>query len=489
MLWIDLISVSAEMYLGFVSLLLIVICAIGKEAELKRAHLISLAALLGTVLIIVGNSTRGIIVSFNNLIIIDDYIVYMKVLTILSAFFTLFITQDFFKNKKNNFNKMPFELPIMILLSTIGMLFMISANDLLTVYIGIEIYSLPLYALLAMNKNDRNAAEASVKYFTLGTLSSGMLLYGISLIYVFSSTTNFDLIQKLLSAENVTPSLGILVGFVLIVSGLLFKLSLFPFHLWQVHIFKKSHPSIKNFLSIAPKVATASVLIKLFAGPFHALLFYWQDLLFFIALASIFLSSIQTIRLKNMKEILAYLTIGHMGQILLGVAAGSAEGVRTSLLYLGLYVAVTIGMLSCLTNLKRKDSDNISIDSLRGLSAKRPYLSAFITFFCMASVGLPPLALFFGKLYILVSVLNAGFVFYASLGIIANMLGTIFCFRVIKAIYFETAPLKKGKDEAGFSANFAIGLSSFVIILFMLFPSIFIDEAAHATTSLMAFIQ
>ena len=492
MLWIDLISISAELYLCFVAFFLVMICMFEDDMPLKRAHLISLAALLGAILIVVGNSTRGIIVSFNSLIIIDDYVVYMKVLTILSAFFTLFITQDLFKNKKNSFNSMPFELPIMIIFSTIGMLFMISANDLLSVYIGIEIYAITLYALLAINKDDKNASEANLKYFTLSTLSSGMLLYGISLIYVFSNTTNFDLLQKLFSSENYAPNLGIIIGFSLIISGLLFKLSVFPFHLWQVNIFKKIHPSMKSFLSIAPKIATGSILIKLFAGPFNSMLFYWQDLLFILALSSIFISGIQTLRLKNMKEILAYLTIGHMGQIILAIAVGTAEGIQASLIYLGLYVVVTIGFLSCIMNLKRKDSDIISLDDLKGLSKSKPYISAFITLFCFIAAGLPPFAIFFGKLYILVSIVDAGFVFYAFLGMLANMLCTIFCFKIIKAIYFEEKQpndVIKEEGDSGLSANITIGFSSIIIILFAFFPSIFIEEAEHATTSLMAFIQ
>jgi NADH-quinone oxidoreductase subunit N len=321
-------------------------------------------------------------------------------------------------------------------LATLGMMMMISANDLMSLYLGIELQSLALYVLAAFKRDSQRATEAGLKYFVLGALSSGMLLYGASMIYGFAGSTNFaDLARSFEAMEQV--SLGLIVGLVFLLAGLAFKISAAPFHMWTPDVYEGAPTPITAFFAVAPKVAALALLARVLMSPFGELLAQWQQILVVLAMASMVLGAFAAIGQRNIKRLMAYSSIGHVGFALVGLSAGTPEGVRGLLVYLTIYLAMNVGAFAVILSMKINDSMVENIDDLAGLGRNQPMLALVMAVFMFSLAGVPPLAGFFGKFYVFMAAIDAGLYTLAIVGVVASVVGAVYYLRIVKIMYFD----------------------------------------------------
>jgi NADH-quinone oxidoreductase subunit N len=328
-----------------------------------------------------------------------------------------------------------FEYPVLIVLATVGMMMMVSANDLIALYLGIELQSLALYVIASFMRDSQRSTEAGVKYFVLGALSSGMLLYGASLIYGFAGTTNFTALAKVFVDGH--GSTGAVVGLVFLIAGLAFKVSAAPFHMWTPDVYEGAPTPVTLLFSIAPKVAAVSLFVTTMIGPFRPLLLQWQQVIVVVAVLSMALGAFAAIGQNNIKRLMAYSSIGNVGYMLLGLAAGTAEGARGVLVYLIIYIFMNVGIFACILSMKRKGVMIENIPDLAGLSRSQPLMALALAAFMFSQAGIPPLAGFFGKLYIFIAVINAGLYIPAVIGVVASVVAAYYYLRIIKVAYFD----------------------------------------------------
>ena len=359
----------------------------------------------------------------------DKFSDFIKILILVSSIFVLSTTQNFINNVKIS----KFEYPILILLSILGMFFMVSANDLILFYLGLELQSLALYILASINRSDLRSTESGIKYFVLSALSSGLLLYGCSLLYGFTGSTNYEIIQTQLSDNNI----GALFATVFIIVGLAFKVSAVPFHMWTPDVYEGSPTSVTNFFAVVPKIAGIAVIIRFMDVPFKMILSEWQLIVIFLSIASMILGAVAAIGQTNIKRLLAYSSIGHIGYILAGISTGEINGYSSSIIYLTIYVIMNLGAFSCLYFMRVNSSYTETIDDLSGLSRNNPFLAfAFlIIFFSLA--GIPPLGGFFAKFYVFIAVIESELYFLAIVGLITTVISAFYYLKIIKLIYFD----------------------------------------------------
>ena len=359
----------------------------------------------------------------------DPFSNYFKILILLSTLFVLNSSKNFIIDNKLD----KFEYPIIILLSILGMFFMVSSNDLILFYLGLELQSLSLYILASIDRDNLRSTESGVKYFVLSALSSGLLLYGCSLLYGFTGSTNFELIAEQLNKENT----GAVFAMVFILVGLAFKISAVPFHMWTPDVYEGAPTSITSFFAVVPKVAGLALLIKFMFVPFSNILLEWQTIIIFISIASMILGAVAAMIQKNFKRLLAYSSIGHIGYALAGVATGAISGYQSAIVYISIYVIMNIGAFSCLYLLKKDGQYKENISDLSGISKKHPLLAISLLIILFSLAGVPPLGGFFAKFYVFVAVLEKEMYALAIIGLITTVMSAFYYLKIIKTIYFD----------------------------------------------------
>jgi len=366
------------------------------------------------------------------------------------------------------------EYPILILSATLGMMIMISSYDLIVFYMGLELQSLSLYVLVSFNRDSYRSTEAGLKYFVLSALSSGLLLYGCSLIYGFSNSTNFDLIAQNIDQFNT----GSIFGIVFILVGLAFKVSAVPFHMWAPDVYEGSPTSVTAFFAIVPKVAALTVFIRFLYVPFINLVDQWQMIIIFISLASMILGAVAAIGQTNLKRLMAYSAIGHMGYALAGLATGSNEGIQSTVIYLSIYLLMNLGIFSCIFMMKRKDIFYEDIQDLSGLSKNHPIISICLLLLLFSLAGIPPLAGFFAKFYVFMAVIKVEMYTLAIIGLITTVISAFYYLRIIKIIYFDDAKEIFEIDQ-NLGLKVSLFLSTIIILIYFIYPSLLIDMVSN----------
>jgi NADH-quinone oxidoreductase subunit N len=399
---------------------------------------------------------------FNNSYKIDHLSTFMKIITIISGIFVLISSYKYTKIEKI----FKIEYSILILCSILGMLVMISSYDLMVFYIGLELQSLSLYVLAAFNRNQTKSSEAGLKYFILSALSSGLLLYGCSLIYGFSGSTNFYLIsENILSSEY-----GNVFGIVFILVGLAFKIAVVPFHMWAPDVYEGSPTSVTLFFAVVPKIAALTVFIRFLYVPFVNLIDQWQMIIIFLSLASMIFGAVSAIGQKNLKRLIAYSSIGHMGYALAGLAVGTNSGIQSSIIYISIYVIMNLGIFCCLFMMKRKDKFFDNLEDLAGLSKNHPIISLSLLILLFSLAGIPPMAGFFAKFYIFMSVIEQSMYFLAIVGLLSTVISAFYYLRIIKIIYFDP-PKEQYDQDHNFGLKMSLTIATLLILFYFVYPS------------------
>ena len=467
---INLELVFPEIFLSL-SIMFLLILGVFKKNSSKLIQNISLIVLLITSVITL-NETLGIeeTLLFNSSIIIDYLSSFMKIITLLAAFLVLVISSNYLKT----FQIFKIEYPILILSSVLGMMVMISSNDLIVFYMGLELQSLALYVLATFNRDQLKSSEAGLKYFVLSALSSGLLLYGCSLIYGFTGSTNFNIIANQLNSNEYAITFGI----VFILVGLAFKISAVPFHMWAPDVYEGSPTSVTLFFTMVPKIAALTVFIRFLYVPFLNLIDQWQMILIFLSIASMIFGAIAAIGQTNLKRLIAYSSIGHVGYTLAGLATGSNDGIQNSVIYITIYILMNLGLFSCLLMMKRNNKYFEDIEDLSGLSKNHPLLSLSLLLILFSLAGIPPLAGFFAKFYIFKSVLEQSMYFLAIVGLLSTVVAAFYYLRIIKIMYFDKEKEKYDTDHSLW-LKFSLTFSTILILVYFIFPSQLIEVVSR----------
>ena len=370
---------------------------------------------------------------FSGSFIIDPFARLMKIVTLASAAIAIFMSYDYMSRGE----LWKYEFPVLLLLATAGMMMMISANDLIALYLGIELQSLALYVIAAFNRNSERSSEAGLKYFVLGALSSGMLLYGMSLIYGFTGGTDFATIAS--SIKTAGPSVGIIFGLAFLLVGLVFKISAVPFHMWTPDVYEGAPTPVTTFFAAAPKIAAMAMIIRVLFGAFPEIAPQWQQIIVFVSIASMGLGAFAAIGQSNIKRLMAYSSIGHMGFALVGLASGSENGVRAVIIYMIIYAIMTLGTFACILAMRREEGPVENINDLAGLSKNDLPMAFLLAMLMFSLAGIPPLAGFFAKYYVLLAAVNANLVPLAVIGVLASVVGAYYYLRIIKIMFFDEA--------------------------------------------------
>ena len=396
----------------------------------------------------------------------DGFSNFFKIIILISSLFVLNSSKNYILDNKLG----KFEYPIIILLSILGMFFMISSNDIILFYLGLELQSLSLYILASMDRDNLKSSESGIKYFVLSALSSGLLLYGCSLLYGFTGSTNFDLIADQLNKDNT----GAVFAMVFILVGLAFKVSAVPFHMWTPDVYEGAPTAITSYFAVVPKVAGFAVLIKFMLIPFSNILAEWQTIIIFMSIASMILGSVAAIGQKNIKRLLAYSSIGHIGYALAGVATGAVSGYESAIIYIMIYVIMNIGAFSCLYLLKKDGEYKENISDLSGISKKHPILAISFLLILFSLAGIPPLGGFFAKFYVFTAVLEQQMYTLAIIGLLTTVISAFYYLKIIKTIYFDDSLITFDPTKNIF-AQVSILISCGIITTFFLYPAIFND--------------
>ena len=460
---------TPEIVLACSGLAILVFGVLQREA-FRNCSMLTIAALLLTaVLVVSGSSGLG----FNGQFLDDQFSAFVKLLVLISSVMGVIVSLDY--NEHANLRR--FEFPVLILFSTVGMMLMASASNMMTLYVGLELQSLSVYVLAAFARDELRSAEAGLKYFVLGSLASGLLLYGISLIYGFSGTMSFDKLAVALS-DPLRVSAGLIVGIVFVVAGLAFKMSAVPFHMWTPDVYEGAPTPVTSFMGTAPKVAAVALLVRAMASPFGHLLGQWQQLIVLVSIASMLLGSLAAIGQRNVKRLMAYSSIGHMGYVLIGLAAGTPVGIRGVLIYLVTYVFMNAGTFACIIAMRRRGRSLEQISDLSGLSRTDPGLALALAVFMFSMAGIPPFTGFWGKYFIFAAAVNAGLWPLAVIGVLTSVIGAYYYIRIVKVMYFDDAA--EAFDPRPASLSVVAGGSALFTTLFFLFPAPLVGAAESA---------
>ena len=444
------------------SIMFLLLFGVFKKESSKLVHNLSISSLFVTIVLIFNNQFNSNFGLFNNSYIIDYLSSFMKVITLLGGGFVLLISSRYLKILKI----FKIEYPILILCSILGMMVMISSNDLIVFYMGLELQSLALYVLASFNRDNLKSSEAGLKYFVLSALSSGLLLYGCSLIYGFSGSTNFDTIAQTINYNQY----GLTFGLVFILVGLAFKISAVPFHMWAPDVYEGSPTSVTLFFAIVPKVAALTVFIRFLYIPFIGMIDQWQTIMVFLAIASIIFGAIAAIGQNNLKRLVAYSSISHIGYALAGLSVGTNEGIQSSIVYISIYLVMNFGLFSCIFMMKRNNEYFETIEDLSGLSKNHPLLSLSLLIILFSLAGIPPLAGFFAKFYIFKSVIDQSMYFLAIVGLLSTVIAAFYYLRIIKIIYFDDQKEKYDLDHS-IPLKLSLTFSTLLILLYFIYPS------------------
>ena len=457
----DINFILPEIFIS-ISILFLLMLGVYKNNSSKLVFTLSIFSLIITLGLTINLPLHQDIFLFNRTYKIDQFSKFMKSITILAGIFVLLSSYKYVKITKI----LKIEYPILILSSMLGMLVMISSYDLIVFYVGLELQSLALYVLAAFNREQINSSEAGLKYFVLSALSSGLLLYGCSLIYGFSGSTNFEIISQSIQVSQV----GIVFGIVFIIVGIAFKISAVPFHMWAPDVYEGSPTSVTFFFAIAPKVAAIAIFTRFLYVPFINLFEQWQIIIIFLSLASMFFGAVAAIGQTNLKRLIAYSSIGHIGYALAGLATGTNSGIQSTIVYISIYIVMNLGIFCCLLLMKRNQTYYENINDLSGLSKNHPILSLSLLILLFSLAGIPPMAGFFAKFYIFMSVIEQSMYFLAIAGLISTVISAYYYLKLIKIIYFDS-PLEPFDKETNFGLKFSLIVSTVLVLLYFIYPS------------------
>ncbi len=431
--------------------------------------------LLGLAIVATLLSSKAPAEIFDGAFIDDPYARFMKILALLGSMVTLLMSRDYMRRARLE----QFEFPVLVVLSTIGMQMLISANSLIALYLGLELMSLALYVVAAFNRDDMRASEAGLKYFVLGALSSGMMLYGASLLYGFAGTVTFSGIATAIGAA---PSTGVIFGLVFLMVGLAFKMSTVPFHMWTPDVYEGAPTPVTAFFAAAPKVAAIAVTVRVIITAFPAITTQWQQIIVFISILSMALGSFAAIGQANIKRLMAYSSIGHMGFALVGLAAGTPAGVQGVLMYMAIYVIMTLGTFAAILSMRVNGRYIESIADLSGLASTRPLMAFFFAMLMFSLAGIPPLAGFFAKWYVFLAAVQAGLVPLAVIGVVTSAVAAYYYLRIVKIMYFDEAAVPF--DRAAPTVQGVLAVTTILMLIFWVYPSPVVDAATTAAKSL-----
>ena len=465
-----------EIALAVLAMVLLLEGVFSKTVTTSAIRVAGIAALVVVAGLVVWKSGTGSVTAFGGAFVVDGFARFMKVLALMGSAVTLSMSGRFLMRSKMDSN----EFPVLILLSTVGMMVMISANDLITLYMGLELSSLALYVVASINRDNAKSSEAGLKYFILGSLASGMLLYGASLIYGFTGHTGFAEIATVLSAPN--SPIGIIFGIVFIMAGLAFKVSAVPFHMWTPDVYEGAPLPVTAFFASAPKIAAIALFARVMVSPFEHVTQYWQQIAIFISVASMLLGAFAAIGQNNMKRLLAYSSIANMGFALIGLASGSFEGVQGLLVYMMIYLVTTLGVFACVLAMRRGGTYFENISDLSGFARNNGGQAFVLAMLMFSLAGIPPLAGFFGKYFVFLAAVKAGLWPLAILGVLSSVVGAYYYLRIVKIMYFdEPAP---AFDKTDGEVNWVIYASGAFTIIFAVFAQPLLGAAAAAARSL-----
>ena len=470
----------AEIFLAGVSIALVLVAAFGgedgKASVLMRK--LSIASLAGAALLVVsyGNEPN---LAFGHLFMTSPFMVYMKLLVLFGAGIILMMSRGHVAQDRID---RP-EFPLLILLSVLGMMVLISSNDLMVLYMGIELQSLPLYVIAAMKRDSIRSSEAGLKYFLLGALSSGLLLYGASLIYGFAGSTNYGEIAASLSQD---VNNGVVIGIVFLIAGMAFKISAAPFHMWTPDVYEGSPTIVTAFFAVAPKIAAMSLFLRVTYGMLGSAADSWQQVIVAIAMLSMIVGALGAIMQTDIKRLMAYSSIAHMGYALVGMAAAQPAGVSAVMIYMAIYVASSIGIFAVILTLSRDGSSVTKISDLAGYSRTHPLFAACMLIFLFSMAGIPPLGGFFGKWFVFSAAVNAGLVPLAVFGVLSSVIGAFYYIRIIKVMYVDD--VVEALDQPTRRTNNTIIVTMAGITALMVFVLSGLRDVIAATLPYIAFV-
>ncbi|MET1047610.1 MAG: NADH-quinone oxidoreductase subunit NuoN [Hyphomicrobium sp.] len=465
---------------GAIALLMIGVFSPNGEAAGRTVSWLAIAVLIAAGLAVFDQSGSSTV--FDGAFVSDGFTRFLKIVILIGGALTLVLTFDNFGRAK----LLLFEYPVLVVLATLGMLMMVSANDLIALYLGLELQSLALYVIAAFKRDDVRSSEAGLKYFVLGALSSGMLLYGASILYGVTGSTSYATIAAAAKMPEMASNIGLTFGLVFVLVGLAFKIAAVPFHMWTPDVYQGAPTPVTAFFAGAPKIAAMALLLRFTQAALPGIAPQWQQIIFFLSIASMALGAFAAIGQNNIKRLLAYSSIGHVGFALLGLAANSAEGTAGVLIYLAIYVAMTLGAFACVLSMRRGDRYVENISDLAGLAKSDLTFATVLAILMFSFAGIPPLAGFWAKWYVFLPVIKAGFYPLAVIGMISSVIGAYYYLRIVKIMFFDDAAEAFVPRES--RESLVMGLSAAFTVAFVL-PLIggtLVDAATSAATALVA---
>lgn len=463
-----------EIILAVGAIAMVLIGAI--QGERATRLLEGLALVLLAVALVLVVSAGGKLLTFNNGFIADGFSRFMKVLTLIGAGATILLSADTLRRE----GAMRFEFPILVVLATIGMMMMISANDLISLYVGLELQSLALYVVAAFDRDNAKSTEAGLKYFVLGALSSGMLLYGASLVYGFTGTVTFSGIAA--ATQGGHAGIGLIFGIVFIAAGVAFKISAVPFHMWTPDVYEGAPTPVAAFFASAPKMAAMAMVVRIFVGAFPGAIQDWRQIIVFISIASMALGAFAAIGQRNIKRLLAYSSIANMGYALVGLAAGTPGGVQGVMTYMAIYLATTLAAFACVLMMRRDGKLVEDISELAGLSRTNRWMAFAMSMMMFSLAGIPPLAGFWAKWYVFLAAIEAKLYVLAVVGVITSVVGAYYYLRLVKVMYFDDP--KPDFETADYGVRTVLLFSTIFVLVLSLLPAPLFNAAEAAAKSL-----
>ena len=467
-----------EIFLAAATGLLLIYGVVRGEVATPFVSVATSLALLVTAALLFMPYREG--TAFASLFIVDRLTTTMKALVLVGSAIAILMSRAYFEQVK----AWRFEYPLLVALATLGMMLMISANDLMALYVGLELQSLALYVIAAFQRDSERSTEAGVKYFVLGSVASGMLLFGASLIYGFCGGTAFVQISRAL-LDGRGAEIGTTIGLVFVVAGLAFKVSAVPFHMWTPDVYEGAPTPVTALFAVAPKIAAMSLLVSVLMGPFKPLFVQWQQIIVVASVLSMALGAFAALRQQNIKRLMAYSSIGNVGYVLLGLASGSVKGIEAVVFYLAIYLVMTLGVFATILMMKRRGVMLENISDFAGLARNQPMMAFAMLIFMFSLAGIPPLAGFWGKLYIFIAAVEAKLFVPAVLGVLASVVASYYYLRIVKVMYFDEPA--EAVDRPAFGINRAVALvAAFLIAVFSLAPQPLSLIAAAAVKGLFS---
>ena len=479
MSWVQLQPALPEIFLVCAAMALLMLGVFRGERSARLVSWCAVIALVVTAILVASlTPTSGRLLLFADMFAVSLYGAFVKILVLGAS--ALGIVMAIGYNQREGIAR--FEFPVLIMLATAGMMMMVSANDLIALYVGLELQSLSLYVIAAFRRDSLKSTEAGLKYFVLGALASGMLLYGASLVYGFAGSTNFAQLATVLTAKD-AGNIGVIVGLVFLMVGLAFKVSAFPFHMWTPDVYEGSPTPVTAFFSAAPKLAAMGLFVSVLVGPFGKLVGQWQQVLILISIGSMALGAFAAINQSNIKRLLAYSSIGHVGYALIGLASGTEAGYRGVLIYMAIYIAMTLGAFAVVLCMRRGGQMVETIPDLAGLSKTRPGMALVLMIMMFSMAGIPPFAGFWGKLYVFMAAIDAKLYTLAILGVLTSVVAAYYYIRIVKLMYFDE-PADAFDRMPGRELGVIQALAAAFVLFFFLFPGPLVRAAEQAVKSL-----